>query len=135
MVERARAYAHFVLAAIRLVNGTAALVFPRALARRVGVDTDNSPGILYFERMFGVRTILIAWDLVGGDDERTRRAISVGRLIHASDAVSAALAGFRGNLAPRAAVMTTGISLVNLALALVAKPRRSRARRLNPFAH
>jgi hypothetical protein len=134
LTSRAREYAHFVLAAIRFVNGTAALLFPRALARRLDVDVDRSPGILYFQRMFGIRTILIAWDLLGGDREQTVRALRIGRVIHASDAASAALAGVRGNLARRPAVITTAISLVNLFLALVAQPRRSRARRLNAFA-
>ena len=134
LIDRARSVAHIALAAIRFVNGVAALFFPHALGRRIGVDTKTSPGILYFERLFGIRTILIAWDLVGGDYERTRRAIAVGRVIHASDAASAALAGLSGNLARRPAVMTVGISLVNLLLALVAKPRRPPAKRLNPLS-
>lgn len=122
LITHARRHAHIVLAAIRFVNGTAALLFPRALARRVGVDVDHSPGILYFERMFGIRTVLLALDLVTRDPERTARALRAGRVVHASDAAAAALAGLRGNLAPRPAVMTTGISLVNLLLACIAQP-------------
>jgi hypothetical protein len=140
LVTRARGNAHYVLAAIRFVNGALALLAPSTLARRLDVDTRESPGILYFERMFGIRTILIALDLVTGDAERTQRAIRAGRVIHASDATSAALAGLVGNLKPRPALMTTAISLVNLFLALVAKPlpkapaaRASRLKRLNPF--
>jgi hypothetical protein len=126
LASRARANAHIVLAAIRFVNGTAALFFPRALAKRIGVDADTSPGILYFERMFGIRTILIALDLVRGDHETTVRALRVGRVIHSADATSAALAGIRGNVARRPAVMTTAISLVNLLLAFVARPEPRR---------
>jgi hypothetical protein len=140
LVTRARGYAHYLLAAIRFVNGALALFAPSTLARRLDVDTKESPGILYFERMFGTRTILIALDLVTGDAEQTERAIRAGRIIHASDATAAALAGLSGNLKTRAAVMTTAISLVNLLLALVAKPlpkgaaaRVSWIKRHNPF--
>src|SRR4051794_32790045 len=106
LVTRARGYAHYLLAAIRFVNGALALFAPSTLARRVGVDTNESPGILYFERMFGIRTMLVALDLVTGDAAQTERAIRAGRVIHASDATSAAVAGLSGNLKPRAAVMT-----------------------------
>jgi hypothetical protein len=122
VASRARGHAHIVLAAIRFVNGTAALFFPHALARRLDIDADDSPGLLYFQRMFGIRTILIALDLLTGDRDRTIRALRAGRVIHASDATGAALAGMRGNLAPRPATLTTVISLVNLLLALVAQP-------------
>ncbi|MDQ3849950.1 MAG: hypothetical protein M3296_04965 [Actinomycetota bacterium] len=117
-----RRYAHIALAAIRMVNGVLALLAPRTLAKRLDVDADRSPALLYFQRMFGIRTILIALDLVVGDRAHTVRALRTGRVIHASDVCAAALAGLRGNLAPRPAVMTTAISLVNLALALVADP-------------
>jgi hypothetical protein len=140
LLTGARGYAHYLLAAIRFVNGALALLAPSTLARRLEVDTRESPGILYFERMFGIRTILIALDLVTGDAEQRQRAIRAGRVIHASDATGAALAGLVGNLKPRPALMTTAISLVNLFLALVAKPlpkaptaRASRLKRLNPF--
>jgi hypothetical protein len=135
--NRARGYARYVLAAIRFVNGTLALFAPSVLARRLDVNTRESPGILYFERMFGIRTILIALDLVCGDSAHIERAIRTGRVVHASDAASAAMAGFSGNLKPRAAIMTTAISLVNLVLAFAARPsrprRRARVKRFNPF--
>ena len=130
-----RSHAHVVLAAIRFVNGSAALFFPHALARRIGVDADASPGLLYFQRMFGIRTILVALDLVRGDQEQTMRALRVGRLIHAADATSAALAGLRGNVAPRPAVMITAISLVNLLLAFIARPKARRPDWLRRLTH
>jgi hypothetical protein len=136
---RAREGAPYALAAIRFVNGALALVAPGLLASRVEVDAATSPGILYFERMFGIRTVLIALDLVSHDPEQKARAIRAGRIIHASDAGGAALAGLMGNLKPRAAVTTTAISLVNLLLACVSVPPEPapapipRLRRLNPF--
>jgi hypothetical protein len=118
-----RTNAHLVLAGIRFVMGVLALVLPRWLAQRLDVDADNSPALLYFQRMFGIRTILIALDLVTGADEDRRRALRRGHVIHACDATAAALAGARGNLAPRPARMTVAISLVNLLLALFARPQ------------
>lgn len=123
IASRVRSHAHLILAGIRFVNGALALFAPQTLAHRLDVDADKSPGLLYFQRMFGIRTILIAADLVTGDDEDRRRALRRGRVIHATDATAAYLAGARGNLAPRPARMTVAISLVNLLLALIAKPQ------------
>ncbi len=108
-----------------------ALFVPHALARRLDVDADKSPALLYFQRMFGIRTILIALDLVTGDDEDRRRALRRGLVIHAADASAATLAGRRGNLARRPAALTVTISLVNLLLTIVARPQ---TRRRGPFA-
>jgi hypothetical protein len=127
-IHRLRPHAHLALAAIRFVNGVAALFFPRALARRIGVDLEASPGLMYFQRMFGIRTILLAHDLVRGDQKTTERALRIGRVVHASDAASAAVAGLTGNVARRPAVMITVISLLNLLLAFAAKPPRSQPR-------
>jgi hypothetical protein len=122
-VKFVRSNAHLVLAGIRLVMGSLALFAPEVLTRRLDVDADKSLGILYFQRMFGIRTIFIAVDLVTGSDDDVRRAVRRGRVIHASDAAAAALAGLRGNLAPRPARLTTIISLVNFLLAVIARPR------------
>jgi hypothetical protein len=121
-----RSNAHLILAGIRFANGALALFVPHSLARRLDVDADKSPGLLYFERLFGIRTILIALDLVTGDEDELKRALRRGRLIHATDATAAALAGMRGNLAPRPARMTVVISLVNLLLALIARPQKAK---------
>jgi hypothetical protein len=131
LVSQARSYAHLLLAAIRFTNGAAALFFPGALARRIGVDLAESPGLMYFQRMFGIRTIVIAIELAKGDYDRRIYALRVGRIIHATDAASAALAGVRGNVAPRPAVMITVISLFNLALAFLARPTPPPRRWLN----
>jgi len=122
-LSRARSNAHLVLTAIRMLMGVLALVVPHWLAKRLDVDADKSPALLYFQRMFGIRTILIALDLVTGAEEDRQRALSRGHVIHACDATAAALAGARGNLAPRPARMAVAISLVNLLLALIARPQ------------
>jgi hypothetical protein len=131
-VKLVRSNAHLILAAIRLVNGCLALFAPQSLAKRLDVDALKSPALLYFQRMFGIRTILTAADLVVGDDDDLQMALRRGLVIHASDATAAALAGVRGNLVPRRAAMTVAISLVNLLLAAIARPKR-RKRVIGPF--
>lgn len=127
-----RSNAHLILAAIRMVNGCLALFAPQSLAKRLDVEALESTGLLYFQRMFGIRTILIAVDLVVGDDDDLQQALRRGLVIHATDATAAALAGVRGNLAPRPAAMTVAISLVNLLLTAIARPKH-RKRVIGPF--
>ena len=64
-------------------------------------------------------------DLLARDPEVRRHAVRQAPLIHASDTISAWAAGQSGALPPKAAKMTTAISAVNLALALIAS-RNSR---------
>jgi len=131
-VKLVRSNAHLILAAIRMVNGCLALFAPQSLAKRLDVEALESTGLLYFQRMFGIRTILIAVDLVVGDDDDLQQALRRGLVIHATDATAAALAGVRGNLAPRPAAMTVAISLVNLLLTAIARPKH-RKRVIGPF--
>ncbi|MER6736251.1 hypothetical protein [Streptomyces puniciscabiei] len=109
------------LAVIRLVNGAAALLTPRVMARRLGADPGR-PALVYVLRMFGVRTVVIGAQLLcPADSDDLDRALRTGTLIHASDALAAACAGREGLLPHRMAAATTAISTVNVALTLVAR--------------
>ncbi|MEV8524398.1 MULTISPECIES: hypothetical protein [unclassified Streptomyces] len=117
----ARTAARYSLAGIRLVNGAAALLAPRVMARRLGADPEQ-PALIYVLRMFGVRTVVIGAQLLcPADADELVRALRTGTLIHASDALAAAGAGRAGLLPCRMAVATTVISTVNVALTLVAQ--------------
>jgi len=116
-----REYARIALAAIRLFNGAAALFAPSWLIRRLGVDPKDSPTTFYPMRMFGIRTILIGVDLLSGDDKVRAHALRAAPIIHGSDTLAAALAGWKGYLSKRAAITTTLISAINTILALVAQ--------------
>jgi hypothetical protein len=109
-----------ILAAVRLVNGTAGLLAPELLLRRLGADATTGRFGIYPFRMFGIRTILIGADLLVLRGAEHRRAVRRAVLIHASDTISAALAGYRGDLPRKAAVATTAISGVNTVLAVIA---------------
>lgn len=106
------------LAAIRIVNGAAALVAPRFLGRRVGIDPDSNRAAIYVLRLFGVRTVVVGWALLDSDPVVRANAVKVAPIIHASDTASAALAGLAGQLPRRAALTATAISSVNTALAV-----------------
>ncbi|MCU1690963.1 MAG: hypothetical protein JWM64_54 [Frankiales bacterium] len=110
-----------VLAAIRLTNGALGLLAPELLLRRLGTDPRVDRSGVYPFRMFGIRTVLLAGDLVllrGAELQRARR---LAVLVHATDTVSAAVAWRCGDLPPRAGRMATAISAVNLALAVGAQ--------------
>ncbi|MFF4403165.1 hypothetical protein ACFY2W_26590 [Streptomyces sp. NPDC001262] len=123
----ARTAARRSLAGIRLVNGAAALLTPRVMARRLGADPEQ-PALVYVLRMFGVRTVVIGAQLLRpADADELDRLLRTGTLIHASDALAAACAGREGLLPHRMAVAATTISTVNVALTLVARGRPCRS--------
>jgi hypothetical protein len=117
-------YARILLGAIRLFNGTAALVAPVAFARRLGAGAPDRE-IVYALRLFGVRTVLIGQELLWGDPALRARAVRLAPIVHVADATVAALAGRRGHLPRRAARTAVLVSATNTALALLA--RRNRA--------
>lgn len=114
------ATARTVLAGVRIANGTAALLVPGLLLRRLGADTGVDRTGVYPFRMFGIRTVLIGADLLLLQGDSLRRATQMAVAIHAVDTLSALTAGIRGDLPRRAAVVTTLISATNTGLALVA---------------
>jgi len=109
-----------ILAIVRLFNGSAALLVPELMLRRLGTDPQRDPSGIYPLRMFGIRTVLIGAELLALQGEARRRSTRLGIVIHASDTIAAATGGLRGQLPRSAAVATTLISSVNTALAIVA---------------
>ena len=116
--------ARVTLAGIRIFNGTAGLLAPSMLSKRLDVEEAAAP-MAYPFRMFGIRTILIGVDLLSRDPEVRRHAVRAAPLIHASDTISAWAAGKSGALPPKAAKTATTISAVNLVLALLANRRHA----------
>ncbi len=107
------------LAFIRLLFGGAALVVPGFLARQIGVDVDANPGVSYVFRMFGIRTVLIGFDLLVRRGEQRSEALRNAVLIHASDTLAAYLATTSGQF-PKQARKIVWISAFNTALAILA---------------
>jgi hypothetical protein len=70
--------------------------------------------------MFGIRTVLIAIDLLSRDPAVRRHALRVALLVHVSDTISAAASGLTKQMAPRPALLATGVSAANVVLAAIA---------------
>jgi hypothetical protein len=121
------------LAGVRHFNGAAGLITPEFLLRRLGTDPSRDRSGVYLFRMFGIPTVLIGGELLLLRGEELRRASRLAVIIHASDAVSAVLAGIRGDLPRKAAVTTSLISGGNTLLAVTStresKVSSSRGRR------
>jgi len=121
-LEHYRNYARILLAGIRLFNGAAALFAPKLLARQFGDNPNHA--VIYVLRLFGVRTIIVGIELLAPDEELRASALRYAIPIHASDTLSAALAGIQGQLPSRTSIMLTAISGVNTVLAVLAQPRK-----------
>ncbi len=110
--------ARVVLGLVRLTMGTAGLLAPDLLLRRLQVEPAQRPGARHPLRMFGIRTVLIGADLLRSDGPERRHAHLLAPVIHASDTASALVALRRGELPRRGAAVAAGISAANLALSL-----------------
>jgi hypothetical protein len=124
----ARRRAPQALGCVRLFFGSTSLLMPTTVARRLGVDPDANAAPVHPLRMFGIRTVIIGAELLFGDERTKARSIRLAPVIHASDTLSAALAGLTRQLPPGVAVKTTLISAGNTVLALMAQPVRKRRR-------
>ncbi len=113
------------LAGVRILMGTLGLVAPAVLIKRMEPDGTQSPAAVYAFRLFGIRTILLGFDLLVRPDEEVQRQLRQGVVIHASDVVTVVMLGVRHKIPHRTAVLTTLISSANLALAIVGMERRS----------
>ncbi|HXD70350.1 MAG TPA: hypothetical protein VN615_10855 [Gaiellales bacterium] len=118
--SRVPGLARVALAAIRIVNGSAALVAPALLARNLGVRRADNQAVQYVFRMFGIRTVVIGFQLLLPEGELRRASVRTAPIIHASDTASAALAGLTRQIPARPALIATSISALNTALALAA---------------
>jgi hypothetical protein len=113
--------AGFALAAIRTVNGLAALLAPKKMLQRLGVDPEANGAAVHVARMFGIRTVLLGVELFAARGERREELLQTGLLIHASDATSAFMAGMSKDLPRRVALPVTLISCINTYLAFAAR--------------
>ena len=115
-----RDYARIALAAVRLFNGGTALAAAGPFARRLGTEADAHGPAVHIARMFGIRTVLIALDLLSRDPAVRRHALRLALIVHVSDTISAAAAGLSKQLPTRPALLATGISAANVVLAAIA---------------
>jgi hypothetical protein len=120
-LERAAPYARLLLALIRGLNGLTALLVPTLLLRRMGLNPRANGAAVYFMHMFGVRTAVIAGELLLPPGPVRAHAVRVAAYIHTSDAICAVLVALQGQLPPRIARTTVVISGLNAVLAWLAR--------------
>ena len=106
---------------VEVERGLEVLQVTEAEVVYVGIDPDTTPGGLYVFRMFGIRTVFIAWELLFATGQRRANAVNRAPIIHASDTIAALLAANSGLLPGRSGLTITLISAVNTALALYAR--------------
>jgi hypothetical protein len=116
--------ARLALAAIRVVNGTLALLAPQLLIGRVESAGRPSPAAVYAFRMFGIRTILIGRDLARGEGPTRSKAVAEAPLIHACDTATATLLTLTHRVRVRNGLPLIAISALNTALAVAAARHR-----------
>jgi hypothetical protein len=121
--KRGRDIARVTLGAIRTVNGAAALVAPRFVAKRTGVEGEAADPTLYPWRLFGVRTVVIGVHLIVAQGAQRRWALKVAIPIHASDTIAALMAALRDELPRKQAYTAVAISATNTVLAVLAQER------------
>jgi uncharacterized protein YjeT (DUF2065 family) len=108
------------LAVIRIVNGSLGLLAPQALVRATSSDPDDRAPY-YGLRMFGVRTVVLGFDLLLLTGAQQRRARDEAVLIHAVDTVAALAGAVGGDLPRRARLTTVTVSALNTLLAVVGR--------------
>ena len=119
LADRAR----IVLGVIRLINGALGLLAPGVLVRRLGGEATTSSVARYAFRLFGVRTILLAAELLLANGPVRDQARRTAVIVHAADTTAAAWGAWRRELPPRVAMATIVISSINTLLAVLARPR------------
>jgi len=117
--DRARVW----LAGIRILNGALGIVAPSWLTRRVGGQP--SAATTYAFHLFGIRTVLIGADLLSRDRDVRDQAVREAFPIHASDTATCLMLTLWRRVTPRAGVMLTAISAMNVVLALKARTRQT----------
>jgi uncharacterized protein YjeT (DUF2065 family) len=118
-----RDQARIALGVIRSINGLVALLAPRTMIRRFGLDPEENGAAIYVLRLFGIRTVILGVELLVVKGDRREEALRTGVVIHASDATTAFIAGVRRLLPRRAAALAFVISSINTGLAIFALKR------------
>lgn len=119
-------FARISLGLIRLVNGAIALVTPQVITRRFTAPGEAPPPVaVYALRMFGIRTVLVAIDLLRPAGPERTHATKFAPLIHASDLTTAFLISRTDGVPKNTGRLIVAISGLNTLLAFVARRKAS----------
>lgn len=118
---RSASFGRTALGLVRLVNGVLGLCVPHVLIGRIDAADPPGPAAIYAFRLFGVRTILLARDLLAGDERVRAKAVDEAPLIHASDTATATLLTVTGRVPIRSGAPLIVVSATNTLLAVLAR--------------
>jgi hypothetical protein len=108
------------LISLRGAVGAGAWLAPRMAGKLFGLDPDGNPQAPYLGRLFGVRDVALAVGLSSSSGADRTQWLRLGIACDAADAVAGVLAGRRGELSPRAAVLVTLTALTAAGLGVTA---------------
>jgi hypothetical protein len=119
--------ARVALGMIRLANGAIALTAPQVITHRFDTEGqgDPPPAAIYALRMFGVRTVLLAIDLLRPAGPERSHAMRFAPVIHATDLCTAVLVARSGRVPRQTGMLIVGISGLNTLLSLMMREKRT----------
>ena len=100
------------LVGLRSAIGVGAWLAPRFSGRLFGLDPEGNPQAPYLGRLFGVRDVALAFGLNSSSGAQRVQWLQIGIACDLADAAAGLLAGRRGELPARAAVLVTGTALL-----------------------
>ena len=106
------------LAGGRIAVGGGTLLAPRRTGRLFGIAPETNPAVPYVGRLFGVRAVLMAVELLRSDGADRTRQLRAGVAVDLVDAAAALAAGRAGQLDRRAAAAAFGAAVFEAALGL-----------------
>jgi len=100
------------LIGVRAAIGAGAWLAPRLSGRLFGLDPEANPQAAYLGRLFGARDAALAYGLNASAGSQRAQWLRIGMACDVADAFAGVLAGRRGDLPPRAAVLVTATAVL-----------------------
>jgi hypothetical protein len=118
---------------VRAGVGWSAILAPRLLGRVFGLDTDAQRAMVYFARLFGVRQLIISYQLYQAQTpsstaDEMEEAIRQGILVDGCDLLSATVAGLRHDIPVRTSVMGASAAAFATILGFMGRDREGPGR-------
>ncbi len=110
-----------ILIGLRLGVGVGALVAPRLLGRLFGIDPARNPAATYLARLFGVRDVMLAYQLYQAPESELEEVLRQGIVVDSSDVLAALAAAARGAIGTRTLLLGGGAAAGAVALGLAGR--------------
>jgi hypothetical protein len=122
-----RTLARIALGMIRLINGAIALTAPQIITHRFDAEgqSEPAPAAVYGLRMFGIRTVLLAIDLLRPAGPERSHAMHFAPVVHATDLCTAILVARSGRVPRQTGMLIVGISGLNTLLSLMMREKNA----------